>query len=110
MTNEVENLEGLRAVKISITEKGVVIGRAFLYLINNTSHDCPYGLIEDLWVDESYRKQGIGSKIIIKVLEEAKRQNCYKVIAQSRYEKQGVHYFYEKNGFKDHGKNFRIDL
>ena len=110
MNFDMENIEGLRAIKIVIKEKDNVIGRVYLYLINNSSHSNPYGLVEDLWIAEESRKKGIGSKLLATAIEEAKKQKCYKVIAQSRYEKTGVHYFYETNGFKDHGKNFRIDL
>lgn len=110
MIFETEKIDGLRALKISLTEKGEVVGRVYLYLINNFEHENPYGLIEDLWVAKEFRKKGIGSKLLSAATEEAKRHHCYKIIAQSRYEKPGVHYFYESNGFKDHGKNFRIDL
>src|SRR3989339_616146 len=98
------------AIKIELEENGKRIGRAFLYIIKNDLHDRPYGLLEDLFVEEEYRGQGIGKKILNEALEEAKKNNCYKLISQSRYERTGVHEFYKKNGLTDYGKNFRINL
>ena len=43
------------------------------------------------------------------IIEEAKNKGCYKLIAQSRYGNK-AHGLYEKIGFEDHGKNFRMNL
>ena len=52
----------------------------------------------------------MGSKLITAAIAEAKKQNCYKLICTSRYGKPEVHALYGKFGFKDHGKEFRLDL
>ena len=46
----------------------------------------------------------------IGLIEEAKNQGCYKLICTSRNSKPRVHSLYEKIGFKDWGKEFRIDF
>ena len=99
-----------KAYRIFINENDEEIGHVYLYVIQNDLHDKPYGLIEDLFVYEKYRKKGYGKKLISDVVKLAKELNCYKLIAQSRYGREGIHELYEKIGFKDHGKNFRIDL
>jgi len=99
-----------KAIKFTMHEDGKEIGRASLFLITNGLHDEPYGLMEDVFVDNDYRGKGIGSELVKKVIDEAKKQGCRKLIAQSRYGKDGVHSLYEKLGFKDHGKNFRMDF
>jgi GNAT superfamily N-acetyltransferase len=98
------------AIKITAKEDGREIGRAFLYLIYNDLHEEPYGLMEDVYVEEDKRGGGIGKKLILALIEEAKKRGCYKLIGQSRHGKDGLHAFYEKVGFRDHGKNFRMDL
>ncbi|OGH78423.1 MAG: GNAT family N-acetyltransferase [Candidatus Magasanikbacteria bacterium RIFOXYC2_FULL_40_16] len=98
------------SIKIECEVDGKIMGHAYLYIIKNDLHDRPYGLLEDLFVEEEYRGQGIGKKILNEALEEAKKNNCYKLISQSRYERTGVHEFYKKNGLTDYGKNFRINL
>lgn len=99
-----------KAIRISEEQGGKEVGRAYLYLINNDLNEKPYGLLEDVFVDESCRGQGIGSDLVNEVLKKAKELGCYKVIATSRHERPKVHDLYQKLGFKDHGKEFRMDL
>jgi GNAT superfamily N-acetyltransferase len=96
-------------IKFSVKEDGKEVGRAFLYLIYNDLHKEPFGFIEDVFVDENCRGQGIGTDLVKRVLEEAQKQSCYKVICTSRYGKEKVHELYTKLGFKNHGIEFRID-
>lgn len=104
-----EELDGFR-VRIDIYIENEPAGRALLYIIENDLHAEPYGLMEDVFVEESYRGKGISNVIVGQVLVEAKEKNCRKVIAQSRYSRPHVHALYKKYGFRDYGKNFRIDL
>lgn len=97
-------------LKIIIEKDKKEIGHAYLYLIKNDLHDKPYGLLEDLFVEEEYRGQNIGSELAQAVIVEAKKNDCYKLLAQSRYGREKVHKFYKKLGFQDYGKNFRLDL
>ena len=86
------------------------VGRAFLYLMYNDLHKQPFGLIEDIFVNESCRGQGIGTELVNKAIKEARKQNCYKLIVTSRYSRPKVHVLYKRLGFKDWGKEFRMDL
>ena len=99
-----------KVYRIFIDEQGEEIGHVYLYIIQNDLHDNPYGLVEDLFIHENFRKKGYGGQLIYDVLELAKELHCYKVIAQSRYDREGIHNMYKKIGFKDYGKNFRIDF
>ena len=99
-----------KAIRFSVDENGKEIGRASLFLITNDLHDQPYGLLEDVFVDESARSRGIGTELVNAVIEESKSRGCYKLIGQSRYGRESVHKLYEHLGFKDHGKNFRMDF
>ena len=108
---EIKNKEiNATGVKFYIEKDGKEIARAYLYLLTNDLHDKPFGLMEDVFVEESLRGQGIGSQLVDKIIKEAKVRECYKLICTSRYQKPEVHKLYEKHGFKDHGKEFRIDF
>lgn len=98
------------ATKITAEENGKVLGRAYLYFMFNDLHTEPFGFLEDVFVNEENRGGGIGSKLVTEGIAEAKKQNCYKLICTSRYTSEKVHALYTKLGFKDHGKEFRIDL
>jgi GNAT superfamily N-acetyltransferase len=66
--------------------------------------------LEDVYVDEAVRGSGLGTEIVNAVIVEAKNHGCYKLVATSRYARPKVHELYMRLGFKDHGKEFRIDL
>lgn len=75
------------------------VGRAFLYIMYNNLHDRPFGLMEDVYIDESVRGQGIGTQLVNKVIETARTKKCYKLIATSRYPRTKVHKLYQRLGF-----------
>ncbi|NJK46876.1 GNAT family N-acetyltransferase [Candidatus Gracilibacteria bacterium] len=97
-------------IRLSVNKNDVEIARAYLYIMHNDLHDCPFGLLEDVFVEDNYRGQGIGSELLKEVLEVARKQNCYKLIATSRTSRQKVHELYKRLGFKEYGIEFRIDF
>ncbi|OGH69563.1 MAG: hypothetical protein A2754_04030 [Candidatus Magasanikbacteria bacterium RIFCSPHIGHO2_01_FULL_47_8] len=97
-------------IKITIEEGGQNIGRVYLYLVSNDLHAEPYGLIEDLYVEEAARGKGVGTKLVQTAIDEAKLKGCYKLIAMSRDSRTQVHALYEKNGFKKYGIEFRMEI
>ncbi|KKP59401.1 MAG: GCN5-related N-acetyltransferase [Candidatus Magasanikbacteria bacterium GW2011_GWC2_34_16] len=99
-----------RAIKIIAEEDGVMVGHAYLYLIYNNLHTEPYGLLEDICVEEKFRNAGIGTKLLQMIIEEAKLNKCYKLIGTSRMARQTVHDWYKRLGFVEHGLEFRMDF
>lgn len=78
--------------------------------MNNNLKKGPFGLLEDVFVDEELRGQGIGTKIINDVIAQAKKIGCYKIVATSRFERENVHKLYEKLGFEKFGIEFKMYL
>lgn len=100
-----------RGIRITVTNDGSEVGRAYLYLMHNDLHDRPFGLMEDVYIDALYRGQGIGSNLVKQVIERAREANCYKlIIASSRTSRPQVHELYQRLGFNQHGVEFRIDF
>lgn len=98
-------------IRFSIqNDAGQEIGRAYLYVMHNSLRDQPFGLMEDVFIDESLRGTGRGSELVNEVIAEARRQGCYKLIATSRHARPRVHELYARLGFADHGLEFRVDL
>jgi GNAT superfamily N-acetyltransferase len=97
-------------IRFSIKIDGVEKARGRLYIMNNDLHEEPFGFIEDLFVHEQVRSCGYGSKIVQEMIEEAKKLGCYKIVATSRFERENIHKFYEKNGFRKYGYEFRLEL
>jgi len=101
------NADGIR---LSQTVQGKEVGRAYLYVLRNDLHTQPFGFMEDVFVDDQHRGNGYGEALVKRVIAEAKRRGCYKLVATSRYARPRVHALYAKLGFADHGKEFRIDF
>ena len=99
-----------QGIKFFIKKDNKKVARAYLYVMKNDLYDQPFGLMEDVFINESLRGKGYGTKIIKELIKQAKKQNCYKLIATSRYSRTRVHKLYKKLGFKDWGKEFRIDF
>ncbi len=105
-----EILKDSYAVKITARENSQEVGRVRLYIIYNDVHKEPVGLLEDVFVDESQRGSGLGTKLVESAIDEAKKIGCYKVICTSRFGREKLHAWYEKLGFKKHGVEFRMDF
>lgn len=101
---------GVSGTKFIAEENGEVIGRAFLYILKNDLHKEPFGLMEDVFVEEAHRSRGTGGELVKAVIAEAKAQGCYKLVATSRHENPKAHAFYQRFGFKDQGKEFRMNF
>jgi ribosomal protein S18 acetylase RimI-like enzyme len=58
------------------------------------------GVIEDVVVDEKYRQQGLGTKLINKLLTKAKEQGVFAVELTSNPKRKIARKLYQKLGFK----------
>jgi GNAT superfamily N-acetyltransferase len=108
--NLVQNEGKCSSIRLSLQEGDIEIGRVFLYIMHNDLHNEPFGLMEDVFISEGSRGQGLGTTLIKRVIELAKESGCYKLIATSRQSRSRVHELYIELGFQDHGTEFRIDL
>ena len=97
-------------IRFSVSRDGTEVGRAFLYLMRNDLHQEPFGLMEDVFVAESERGSGLGTKLVNEIIAAARENGCYKLIATSRDARPRVHELYRRLGFSDHGREFRIDI
>jgi len=61
--------------------------------------------LEDVIVDEAYRGNQLGHKLIANIVEIAKNSGAYKIIADCKTE---LLSFYSKNGFEKRGKQIAI--
>ena len=107
VTRETKSAKGIR---FSIVQGRIEVAHAYLYLMNNDLHEEPFGLMEDVFVNESERGGGLGTKLVDEIVNAAREHGCYKLIATSRDSRPKVHELYRRLGFSDHGREFRMDL
>ena len=65
------------------------------------------GFIEEIVVLENYRGRGIGKLIMRELIDNARNENCYKLVLECREEKK---FFYEKLGFICSGHSMSLIL
>ena len=87
-----------------ILNKDEVIGCAQLFFYLRLQ-GMLVGVIEDVIVKRGFRKNGIGKKLVIDLLEEAKKRNIKKVSLTSSI---GGILLYQKLGFKERQNSFEI--
>lgn len=97
-----------RGIKFFINKDNKEVAHTFLYIMHNDTRNKNFGLMEDVFVDESLRGQGVGTELVNKVIEKAKEIGCYKLIATSRHGRDELHKWYEKLGFQNWGTEFKI--
>lgn len=104
-------------IRFSCRVKGQEVAHAYLVLYHNDTHpfklqgpNRPKGMLEDLATKPEHREKGYGGALIKQVKEAARQQNCYALIATHRYERPEHDALYLKHGFRDYGKEFRIDF
>lgn len=102
----------VRGIRFSIQESGQEVGRAYLYLLRNDLHPEPFGLLEDVFVAPEHRGGGQGNELVRAVIERARGEGCYKLIATSRNDgtRDAVHTWYKRLGFGEYGTEFRMNF
>ena len=96
-------------LRLSIKKDNLEIARAFLYFLRNDLHQQPLAYLEDIFVDETFRGQGFGRKLIETAIQEAKKAHCYKMVATSRFSNTTAEKLYTSSGFQKHSNGFRLD-
>jgi GNAT superfamily N-acetyltransferase len=99
-----------KGIRFSVSGDSGEVARAYLYMMTNDLHAAPFGLLEDVFVEESQRGSGVGSALVKEVIAAAREAGCYKLIATSRTSRPKVHELYERLGFEKHGLEFRISF
>jgi glucosamine-phosphate N-acetyltransferase len=93
---------------VAVKEDSQLIGSITILIEQKLIHNAgKVGHIEDVVTRKEYEGMGIGKALVLKALDFAKENKCYKVIldcSRSNVE------FYKKIGFKEHEISMRIDL
>lgn len=85
---------------ICAVQDNIVVGMGSLSINNNLWREGYLGYIEELIVDERFRKQGIGTQLLEHLVSVAKNQGCRCVELDAAFQREEAHRFYEKRGFQ----------
>jgi GNAT superfamily N-acetyltransferase len=77
-----------------------VIGFCSLTVKHNLWLQDLLGNVDEMVVDENYRGQGIGKKLMQRITEIAVQNNCKQLELESSFHREKAHTFYEELGFE----------
>ena len=84
---------------------GSVVATTYLNVIPNITRSAsPYAVIENVVVDESLRRSGLGRTIMAGTLRAAWDAGCYKAMLMTGSRTPGTHAFYRACGFSPDAK------
>ena len=89
-------------------DKGEVVGTMVLLIVPNLSHGAsPWALVENMVVDQRYRRRGLGRLLMDYAIARAKEAGCYKIQLLSNKKRREAHRFYSSLGFEASAHGFR---
>lgn len=93
------------------TVDGALAGTADVVIVGNLTHHArPWAGVENVVVDETHRRRGVGRSLMSEVVRRCGASNCYKIQLLSRNERHGAHDFYRSLGFESSAEGFRLYL
>ena len=82
------------------TIKGQILGFCSLTIKNNLWLAGNLGHVDEIVVDESFRGQGIGKKLMERITEIAKENSCKRIELDSAFHRKNAHGFYKSIGYE----------
>jgi GNAT superfamily N-acetyltransferase len=84
---------------------GSLVSSCTLTVIPNLTRGCrPYGVVENVVTHAAHRRKGWGKAVLACALDDAWRQDCYKVMLLTGRKDEATFRFYEEAGFNRHDK------
>ncbi len=88
-----------------------IVGTFALLIMDNLGHlGAPSAIVEDVAVEPSLHRRGIGRCMMEHAAFLARKHKCYKLTLSTDLKRNKAHAFYESLGFVKHGYSFRMDL
>jgi GNAT superfamily N-acetyltransferase len=90
---------------------GIAVGTATLLLLPNLTYDCqPSAFIEAVVVDVGYRRRGIATVMMRRILDDTAEAGCNKIqlLSHKRHQHDGAHQLYKDLGFEAEAEGFRL--
>jgi GNAT superfamily N-acetyltransferase len=90
---------------------GLAVGTATLLLLSNLTYECqPSAFVEAVVVDAAYRRRGIATAIMRRILDDTSAVGCNKIqlLSHKRHAHDGAHRLYTQLGFEAEAEGFRL--
>jgi ribosomal protein S18 acetylase RimI-like enzyme len=98
-------------ILLCVTENDKLIGSVMGIVCKELFRDChPFLVIENMIIDKTARKKGIGTALLAELEKKAKTHNCAQIILVTEDDRLDACHFYEKNGFQLNNKGYEKKL
>ena len=96
------------AIFLGRYEMKVVTSCTLIVVPNLTRNGAPYGLIENVVTDASYRQRGFGKQILSAAVDAAWKCDCYKIMLMTGSKRPETKKFYLDAGFEQSKTGFQM--
>ena len=91
-----------------VEDGGEVAGTAVLLIVPNLSHGAtPWALVENIIVDQRFRRRGLARKLLEHTVSRAREAGCHRIEIMSDNSRKEAHRLYRSVGFTDCATGFR---
>ena len=87
-------------------DDGRVVGMATLSIRYGINSDTPFGRLLSVVVDEGFRSNGVGGRLIAEAERIAREAGCARIEVTSGSHRHRAHRFYERLGYEETSKRF----
>ena len=81
-------------------EAGPVVGFGSITVLNSFSQQGPLANLDELVVDEAWRRRGVGTALLERLIARAAEMGCGRLDLHSQFRRAVAHAFYERRGFE----------
>jgi GNAT superfamily N-acetyltransferase len=89
---------------------GEVVGLVGIHVSQVLAYDGDAAKVSEIVVDDRYRRQGIGARLMELAEDEARRRGCVVLFLTTAERRRDAHAFYRKLGFEETGRRFAKSL
>jgi len=91
-----------------VEDRGEVAGTAVVLIVPNLSHGAtPWALVENLIVDQRFRRRGLARMLLEYAVARAREAGCHRIELMSDNSRKDAHRLYRSAGFTDCATGFR---
>lgn len=96
---------------LSAIEDGNLTGSVMGVVCEEIYGECrPFLVVENMVVDRSSRRKGVGNALLSELERQAKEKNCTQMILVTEADRQDACGFYEAYGFQQNNKGYKKKL
>ena len=91
-------------------DEGQVVGLLGLSFRHTLFHPAPSALIDELVVEQSHRRRGIGQQLMAEAIERCRAAGCCEIEVSTERSNEAAQEFYRRHGFSHEAVLFELEF